>query len=371
MLVSRRLKVTPSIFVACFALLAVSCGSDAEETAPTTTLAPTTTTTTQAPTTTTTTQAPTTTTEVDLGPVYPLTGEPIGDAEDPDHPAVVVKISNNDATARAVLRGIDAADIIFEERIEQQATRFATVFHSELPEEVGSVRSARTSDINIVANLNNPVFAFSGANNGVTAQVRQAQGNGILTFASEDSGSRQFSLIGGYNRPNKTVVTVLGLVDVAGDDASPPTPIYDYSDNVAELGTPSPGVRISAASAASFVWSPEDGGYLRFQGSQPHVTRDDVQITPQNVIVMTTRYLRSQIDTSSVDAITIDTQPVVVYSNGHRVEGTWTREAPEDGYTLTTADGDIIGLAPGQTWVSMTPPDTSTELTPDQIDALL
>ena len=96
------------------------------------------------------------------------------------------------------------------------------------------------------------------------------------------------------------------------------------------------------------------------------MTRDDVQITPQNVIVMTTQYLPSQIDSSSVDAITVGTREVVVYSNGHRVEGTWTRETADDGYTLETADGEIIGLAPGQTWVSMTPAGTSRELTADE-----
>ncbi len=357
------------VLLICLALVAVACGggddADTAETTTSTTEAPATTTaapettTTEAETTTTTTEAPGPT-----GPVWPLTGVPIGGDEpgEPVHPAVVVKISNNDAIARSVLRGLDEADIVFEERIEQQATRFATVFHSQLPTEVGSVRSARTSDIDIVANLNGPIFAFSGANNGVLNQVRAADRDGVLVMACEDCGNSQFSLLPDFRRPNATVVDTLALLDEAPDDAGPPSAIYDYSNNVAELGEPSVGVQIAAAAAANFIWSEADNGWLRFQAREPHITRDDVQLAPQNVIVMTTQYLPSQIDASSVDAITIGSREVVVYSNGHRVEGIWTRETAADGYTLTTADGEIIGLAPGQTWVSMTPAGTSSEL---------
>lgn len=367
MLVSlRRLLI-----FGCMVMALVACSGNSEETAETTTTTSTTaapTTSTAAPTTSPTTSS-TTTTTIDPGPFYPLTGEKIIDDELPDHPAVVVKISNNDATARQVLRGIDQADIVFEERIEQSATRFASVFHSVLPEEVGSVRSARTSDIDIVANLNNPVFAFSGANTGVRSQVRQADANNVLSQACEDCGNPQFSLLSSYRRPNATVVNVVALLDTASDDAEPPPAIYDYSDNVADLGEPSPGVRILARVPANFVWSPTDAVYLRYQGSEPHMTRDDEQIAPQNVIVMTTEYRPSQIDRSSVDAVSIGTGDVIVYSNGHRVEGTWTRETAKDGYTLTTADGDPIGLTPGQTWVSMTPTGTSTELTESEAAA--
>jgi hypothetical protein len=357
------------VLLICLALVAVACGGgDDAETAEssTTTAAPTTTT--EAVEATTTTEASTTTTTeapAPTGPTWPLTGVPIGGDEpgQPTHPAIVVKISNNDATARSVIRGIDEADIVFEERIEQEATRFATVFHSQLPAEVGSVRSARTSDIDIVANLNGPVFAFSGANDGVLGQVRQADRDGVLAMACEDCGNNQFSLLSDIARPNRTVVDVLGLIDAAGDESGAPPAIYDYSNNVAEIGEPAPGVRIVARVAANFVWSEADGGWLRFQGPEAHVTRDGVQIAPANVIVMTTEYLPSRIDSSSVDAISVGSKPVVVYSNGHRVEGTWTRETAADGYTLTTADGETIGLAPGQTWVSMTPGGTSVPLT--------
>ncbi len=352
------------------ALIAAACGGDDDsaETAETssTTSSSTSTSTTEAPATTEATT--TTTTEVDLGPLYPLTGEPIGDGEDPAHAAVVVKISNNDAAARSALSGLDQADIIYEERIEQSATRFAAVFHSSMPSEVGSVRSGRTSDVQIVANLNRPVFGFSGANDGVHSQLRQAENEGLLVRASADFADPQFSRISDFSAPNNLVADVAGLLTKA-EGAEPPQPIFDYSDNVIALGTPSAGVRISAREDAVYVWSGADGGYLRFQERVPHSTRDGVQITPANVIVLTTTYVPSQIDSSSVDAITVGSNPVVVYSGGFRVEGTWTREFERDPFTLETPDGQTIGLAPGQTWVSLTPAGTAAEISLNEAES--
>lgn len=359
--------IRSTTIIAVLILLAAACGGGDEETAETSSTTSSSSTT-AAPS---TSEAATTTSEApDLGSLYPLTGEPIEPGNSPDHPAVVVKVSNNDATARAALQGLDEADIVFEERIEQQATRFASVFHSILPEVVGSVRSGRTSDVQIVANLNRPIFAFSGANDGVHSQLRRAENDGTLVRATADFADPQFRRIGDFSAPNNLVVDALALLSKVDGGGEPPSPIFDYSDNVIKLGAPSAGVRIEARSAASYVWSSADGGYLRFQGDEPHVTRDGVQITPQNVIVLTTNYVASQIDASSIDAITVGSGPVVVYSGGYRVEGTWTREFERDPYTLTTPDGDVIGLAPGQTWVSLTPAGTSTELSLEEADAL-
>ena len=349
-----------------FGLIAAGCGGDddaetADSSSTTTSTTTTSTTVPETSSTTTTTEAP------DLGPLYPLTGEPLGDDDVPDHAAVVIKVSNNDATARRALLGLNEVDIVFEERIEQEATRFAAVFHSVLPPEVGSVRSGRTSDVDIVSNLNRPVFAYSGANQGVSNQLRQAENEGLLVRSSADFGHSEFKRIGDFGAPNNLVANAEELVKRA-DGGEPPSAIFDYSDNVIEIGSPSVGVRMDARDDAVYVWSSQDKGYLRFQGDDPHVTRDGFHITPQNVIVLTTTYIPSQIDRASVDAITVGSGPVVVYSGGFRVEGEWTREFPRDPFTLTTNEGTTIGLAPGQTWVSLAPLGTTSEISLEEAE---
>ena len=314
----------------------------------------------------------TTTDEPDARPdsVYPLTGLPVGDRPELTSPALVVKIGNDDANSRASLIGIEDADIVFEERIEGSATRFAAVFHSSVPEEIGSVRSGRTSDIDIVSNLSNPVFVYSGSNEGVAAQLRTAEDNGFLTRVTADTTASPFYRHPSFNDPYNLMVNGPEIVVASRDDSAPPSAIFDYSNNIVELGSPSAGVTIDALFPAAFAWSDQEQGYLRFQDETPHVTREGVQLLPTNVVVLTTTYVPSQIDRDSIDARTIGEGPVVIYSNGFMVEGRWTRSVARDPFTFTTPDGDIIGLAPGQTWVSLAPGGAARELSSTQADAL-
>ena len=371
---SKFIRLFAALLV--MAMIASACGGDEEgddaATAETTTTTTAATTTTEAETT--TTESTTTTTEApDLGPLNPLNGVPIGDDDPADHAAVVVKISNNDGAARSALIGLDRADLVYEERIEVEATRFAAVFHSDLPEEVGSVRSGRTTDVDIVSNLNRPVFAYWGSNDGVASQLRQAENEGLLVRADAATGGSEFRRVNTSSAPNNGVADVAALVERA-EDGEPPAPVFDFSNNIVDLGAPSAGVRIAARQDALFVWDEDLGGYERFhdlgQDSFRLQTREEVVIAPANVVVLTTTYLPSQIDSSSVDAVTVGSGAAVVYSNGFRVEGEWAREFPRDPYTLTTPDGDVIGLGPGQIWVSLTPAGTAAEISQREADAL-
>ncbi len=43
----------------------------------------------------------------------------------------------------------------------------------------------------------------------------------------------------------------------------------------------------------------------------------------------------------------------VVFTDGHRIEGTWTRPTLTSVATLTTAAGQPIALTPGRTWIQL------------------
>ena len=68
----------------------------------------------------------TTTTEVPTVPVAQFTGEEI--AEPMTRPAFLVKIDNHQLGRPQW--GINQADVVFEELVEANMTRFAAIFHS-------------------------------------------------------------------------------------------------------------------------------------------------------------------------------------------------------------------------------------------------
>jgi hypothetical protein len=73
---------------------------------------------------------------------------------------LIVKISNYPPVVRPQ-RGVNSADVVYEYEAEGGVTRFAAIFRSQLPEEVGSIRSARLIDIELV-NMYAALLAYSG-----------------------------------------------------------------------------------------------------------------------------------------------------------------------------------------------------------------
>ena len=101
----------------------------------------------------------------------PLTGEIVESEDDLEtRAALVVKIDNNDASARRNHSGLAVADIVFEEIVEGD-TRFAAVFHTQGSEPVGPIRSGREQDVEMLSSFNEPLFAWSGGNAGVTRLI--------------------------------------------------------------------------------------------------------------------------------------------------------------------------------------------------------
>ena len=69
---------------------------------------------------------------------------------------MVAKIDNTYASAPQI--GLGEADMVVEELVEGGLTRLAAFYYSEIPGDVGPVRSMRASDIGIVS----PVKADGG-----------------------------------------------------------------------------------------------------------------------------------------------------------------------------------------------------------------
>jgi hypothetical protein len=117
--------------------------------------------------------------------VAALTGAP-ADATVTARPMVAVKIDNYPA-ARPQW-GLAQADAVIEINAEG-ITRFIALYHTQMPRELGPVRSARTGDVDLLAAMNRPVFAYSGANVGVSTWIASAASSGVLVdFTAQRNG---------------------------------------------------------------------------------------------------------------------------------------------------------------------------------------
>lgn len=333
------------------ALVATACGGDDDEAAPTTTEAPTTT----------TTEAPTTTT-TEPPVLMQLSGREATDELAPLRTAMIVKIDNNNSNARPQ-RGITTADIVIEEAVEGSESRFFAVFHTNLTDPVGPVRSARTSDIDLMAMFGRPTFSSSGGNFGTMNAIRES---GLAVVAGHDSqyGSYFFRLNndGDIRRraPHNLFVNLTELYMAAAAEGAAPPPFATWrseDDALPANALPAVGVDITFGNnPAQWVWDENASGFLRWQRGTPHVDPDGNQVTAANVLLLMTPYAVSPFDHRSPEARSVGYGEAWVLTGGASIHGTWVRESRELPYTLMDDNGDPIALTPGQTWVELLKP---------------
>ena len=297
-------------------------------------------------------------------PVFPLTGLPAGDPAVAGRPALVVKVDNS-SKARERLAGVGAADVVYVEGVEGGATRLAAVFHST-DSDVGPVRSARTTDIDLTANLNRPLFAYSGANGGVLERVRganvvdlgfdarpgdyQVRGSGVLRF----------------------FIDTAAFFGFAPPDAGPPPPLFAFRDQgeavVAAGAEDTPGVSIAYGGEANTQVRYEvvPDGWNRVQDESAYIDAGGAQVVPANVIVQFSEYRDSGfvdvIGSPSPEAVTVGEGEAWVFTGGKLVRGRWSRPEPGAVASYTDGAGAPIALAPGRTWIELAPIGSATLL---------
>lgn len=153
-----------------------------------------------------------------------LTGLP----EPSPRPLLIVKLDNTrNAQPHAGLRD---ADVVYIEEVEYGITRIAAVFSSKVPERIGPVRSARITDIDLLAQYGSPAFAFSGAQHKLWPAIADANFIDISPNKGAQHYARDYDRRAPYNyflngpgglkrAPDASTTTDMGWV--FGEDPPP------------------------------------------------------------------------------------------------------------------------------------------------------
>jgi Protein of unknown function (DUF3048) N-terminal domain/Protein of unknown function (DUF3048) C-terminal domain len=343
-------------------LSSCSGGSDtastSESLAPPTTAAPVTTSTVAEATTTveatTTSSAPETTTTVPVPvEVFPLTGLPVSDPAYSTRPALAAKMDNHiDARPHA---GINQADIVYEEIVEG-ITRFFVIFHSQDVGPIGPIRSARTTDVDLLNQLNRPLFVWSGGNRGVVNAI------GNSNSESRAHGNNAQFYFRDADRRRRTAVehTLLAydtsqFYTTVNPTQGPPAPFFTWRAAGAPIaGDPVSLIGMDMNSVdVGWIWDPALNQFLRSEYRSEHMDTSGAQVSAENVIVQFCQYRTSPADPKSPEAVTVGYGEAMLFSGGKVVTGTWERGEPGAPAIFKDADGKPMELTPGRTWIEL------------------
>ena len=296
--------------------------------------------------------------------INPLTGQPADPAALAQRP-LNVKVSNAPACVRPQ-NGLAQADLIFEHYVEAWATRFTAVFHSQYPEFVGSVRSARMLDLELPA-IFSANFLFSGASGGVQERIDDSDfANRSLhaldlcpilcrvpaeSVPCDERAHTLFANVGTAQR---------WFADRDSDEGLPPLEGWSFSKQApADGGAPAEKVDIPYSNAP-VVWTyeAESGTYLRAQSGVPHVDAiSGLTHRAANVVVLFANHVYSSIQEStywySLEIQFWGEGPLLLIRDGQVFEGEWRRWQREGLFEIVTENGEPLPLRPGQTWFQM------------------
>ena len=298
--------------------------------------------------------------------VNPLTGETVNDLAVLARRPLAVKVSNAPAIVRPQ-SGLNNADLVFEHYAEGGLTRFTAVFYSKDADPIGSVRSGRLIDLEI-PKMYDAGFAFSGASGPLKIMYRDAPF--FDRVISPDYGHGGFFRI---EDPNKAFEHTLftstqnlrWLLDQRGQNSPP-----QFSNGLAfraeplAPGAPARQVEIGYQ-GTNVLWSYNEGNgrYSRWTDGNPHLdANSNQQLNFKNIIVLAAHHEESDFLEDFVGGghYSIQIQvwgegPVSIFRDGQRFDGRWQRNDPNSMLTFTDLEGNILPLAPGNSFFQIVP----------------
>jgi hypothetical protein len=300
---------------------------------------------------------PTTTTTEAPPPVAPLTGLPDPGGAVQGRPALSVKVDNANFERVRPQSGLDRADVVYEEVTEGGITRFLAMFQSQVPDEVGPIRSVRSIDPDLVTPVGG-IFAYSGGVQANVEKLQQAPVNPI------DEGNAGDAFFRDPSRSDESEHTLFGrgqaLFDKGGQP-TPPPPLFQYlTEGEVVAGEPIAAFTVGFESgyAPTYTYDAATGTWPRAIGDVPFTMIDGTQVAPTNVIVQFTEY------TGGGEGNVLGEGDAWIFTGGQLVRGRWTRASVDQPAQYVDGFGQPVKTAPGATWVELLPIGGPVDLVP-------
>jgi hypothetical protein len=302
--------------------------------------------------------------------VNPLTGEAVDDPAILDRRPIAVKISNISSVRPQA--GLNSADLIFEHLSEAGITRFTAIFYSQDASRVGSIRSGRLIDLEIPL-MYDAAFAYSGSSSQIRQMIRDS--NFFDRVISPDFAHSGFERILDAQNPSEKYVDSMftdtnylrWVLERRGIERRP-----ELLAGMVFHPEPPPGGTLAEQIeidyiATNILWSfnPGTGRYQRWNDGQSHLDANTGEIVSfTNIIVLGAEHFNTEIIEDSAGHPSIQIQiwksgPATIFRDGQRYEGRWRRDEPEHMLSFYDLDGNVLPLAPGNTFFEVVPLDLS------------
>ena len=308
---------------------------------------------------------------------WPLSGRPLQAGAAVTRRPLVVKIDN--VSPARPHYGLAQADIVIEQLVEGFVTRLVAVYHSQDAPTLGGIRSARLADRSLTAMFRG-ALVYSGTSDHAWSLISRDSASGRYVELSADH-TQGYYRVGSRPAPYNLFTTAAAQREVLRArrlDTVSEVPRWSFLASAvhpAEVGgmagaAPATEITIPYREDTSMVTYQYDEAtrtYARWQHSAGKPAREidatgNTPVAAANVVIIYTDIWEVSEITDAAGARAHDmrlegTGAATVFRDGLRQEATWSRTADAAPFALTSARGQPIRLAPGQTWVHIVPTD--------------
>jgi hypothetical protein len=262
--------------------------------------------------------------------------------------------------------GLERADIVYIEEVEYGITRLAAVFSSNVPKRIGPIRSARITDIDLLAQYGSPAFSFSGVQRKMWPVIDASSLIDISPNKAASAYERDFDRRAPYNyflngrkglsaAPDASLDRDIGL---RFDPKPPPNGLVGLS---ARVEWP--------ASSAEFTYDQASRLYEVSMNDRPaDVEGQEVGQRAATVVIQYVEQEPSRFfdkgGGNTPHAITIGEGDAVIMRDGLMYLGRWSRPDEQSGTTFTDKDGELLTFKPGQQWIALADREREATLFP-------
>ncbi len=287
-----------------------------------------------------------------------------------DGPILAVKIDDTFAARPQI--GLEDADLVYIEQVEGGLTRLAAIFASVIPQNIGPVRSARISDIDILSQYGKVVFAYSGAQ---PAMLTVIANSNLWDYGAQRQSPTIYTRDGSRPAPYNMVLRGDLLLEKAKADqreiATSKSIGWSFGD-APNGGVPIDSVAIRwPASKYEATWSKTEKRWLFSNGGVPDFAASGKQLGATTFVIQNVKMSDSIYHGSDGSytplSETVGTGTGYILRDGRSFKANWSRPTADSGTTWTLADGSEFNFAAGSIWVALTdrkPAFTLTAPTP-------
>lgn len=302
--------------------------------------------------------------------INPLTGLPYPSDTARSRRNLIIKVSNWPPRVRPQ-HGINAADIVYEYEAEGGVTRFATIYRSQTPQQVGSIRSARLLDIELIR-MYAALLAYSGTSEPIKRIYKNAEYYNRLLSPSlgHDCGRAGFCRDETYAHrgyEHMLFADAQQLWDIASRlniNQGYRALGFFFALQADEGGETAHDTYTNWYNRTDARWQYDDSSriYLRYADGAPHIdAADGRQLWADNLIFLQVLHIpRPDLfppgsRDESEELVLRGQGEALVLREGGLYSGTWRRSGARNGdaLELVHADGRPIALKPGRSWITI------------------